>query len=69
VRGRSRYSLHSVMANSGFGDITLIKSDCKIIIPSKYITKEGFIYKRIQNLIGIREYDKLREIGVIVELK
>jgi hypothetical protein len=57
------------MANSGFGDITLTKSDCKIVIPSKYITNEGFIYKRIQNLIGIREYDKLKELGIIVEMK
>jgi len=55
------------MAHSGFGKMTIIKPECKIvIIPQKYITTEGFVYQRIQKLINAKDYDSLIKLGIEV---
>jgi hypothetical protein len=66
LRGRSRYSLHSIMTNSGFGSLTIVNSDCKIIIPQDYITRNGSVYQKIQSIIDKKEYDRLLDYNITV---
>jgi hypothetical protein len=66
LRGRSRYSLHSIMSNAGFGSLTITNPDCKIIIPQRFITNSGSVYQKIQAIIDRKEYDKLKEYDIEV---
>lgn len=44
----SRLSMHTVMANSGFGALTIHKAEgVTIVIPQEHIRKDGHIKKHI----------------------
>jgi len=44
----SRKSMHGIMKNSGFGDLTIYTPDGVIVkIPKEHITKEGYIKNNI----------------------
>jgi len=62
----SRKRTHSIMSNAGFGDLVMYQGDYKIIVPQRYITKEGLIYKRIDKHIVSQNFEKLEELGVAV---
>ena len=62
----SRKRTHSIMANAGFGDLVMYQGGKKIIVPQRYITKEGHIYKRIDKYIVSQNFEKLEELGVAV---
>lgn len=65
--GRSRYNKHSIMANSGFGDLVIKKNGVTIIVPQSLITRDGSVYKRIQDLISSNDFDKVKSHGVEVK--
>jgi hypothetical protein len=54
------------MCNSGFGALTIINRDCKIIIPQEYITRNGSVYQKIQAIIDKKEYDRLKDYNIEV---
>ena len=54
------------MANSGFSGITIINKEHTITVGKKYITREGYIYRKIQDLINNRNYSKLISYGIEV---
>lgn len=62
----SRKRTHSIMANSGFGDLVTYQGNYKIVVPQRYITKEGHIYKRVNKYILEKNFEKLEELGVAV---
>lgn len=62
----SRKRTHSIMANHGFGDLVLHQGGKKIVVPQRYITKEGLVYKRIDKHIVSQNFEKLKELGVAV---
>lgn len=62
----SRKRTHSIMSNAGFGDLVTYQGDYKIIVPQKYITKEGLVYKRVNKHIVEENFDKLEELGVAI---
>ena len=62
----SRKRTHSIMANSGFGNLVMYQEGKKIIVPQRYITKEGLVYKRINKHIVEQNFEKLEELGVVV---
>lgn len=66
MRSFNRWNMYSVMSNSGFGDLVMYQGDRKIVVPQKYITKEGLIYKRVNKHIVERNFEKLEELGVAV---
>ena len=54
------------MSNAGFGDLVMYEGDYKIIVPQRYITKEGLVYKRVNKHIVEENFEKLEELGVAV---
>lgn len=62
----SRKRTHSIMSNYGFGDLVMYQGGKKIIVPQRYITKEGLVHKRINKHIVEENFDKLEELGVAV---
>lgn len=62
----SRKRTHSIMSNAGFGDLVMYEGDYKIIVPQKYITKEGLVYKRVNKHIVEENFEKLEELGVVI---
>lgn len=62
----SRKRTHSIMSNYGFGDLVMHLEGKKIIIPQRYITKEGLVYKRVNRHIIEQNFEKLEELGVAV---
>ena len=62
----SRKRTHSIMANAGFGELIMYQEGKKIIVPQKYITKEGLVYKRVNKHIVEENFEKLEELGVAV---
>lgn len=66
MRSFNRWNMYSVMSNSGFGDLVMYSGDKKILVPQKYITKRGNIYKRVNEYILERNFEKLEELGVVV---
>lgn len=62
----SRRRTYSIMANSGFGDLTVYSGGKKLVVPQRYITKEGLVYKRVNRHIVEQNFNKLEELGVAV---
>ena len=62
----SRKRTHSIMSNAGFGDLVMYSGGKKLIVPQKYITKEGLVYKRVNRHIVEENFEKLKELGVAV---
>lgn len=62
----SRKRTHSIMANARWGDLIWYRNGHKIIVPQRYITKEGRVYKRINKHIVEENFEKLEELGVVV---
>jgi len=62
----SRKRTYSIMSGAGFGDLTVYKRGKKFVVPQRYITKEGLIYKRIDKHIVSQNFSKLEELGVAV---
>lgn len=62
----SRRRTYSIMANSGFGDLIMYLEGRKIVVPQRYITKEGLVYKRVNRHIVEQNFEKLEELGVAV---
>ena len=62
----SRKRTHSIMANTRWGDLIWYRDGHKIIVPQKYITREGHVYKRINKYIVSQNFEKLEELGVAV---
>jgi len=54
------------MSNAGFGELVMYTGDKKIVVPQKYITKEGLVYKRVNKHIVEGNLEKLEELGVVV---
>lgn len=66
MRSFNRWNMYSIMANAGFGDLVMYSGDHKIVVPQKYITKEGLVYKRVNKYILERNFEKLEELGVAI---
>ena len=62
----SRKRTHSIMANYGFGDLVMHLEGRKVVVPQRYITKGGHIYKRVNKYILEKNFEKLEELGVAV---
>ncbi len=62
----SRKRMHSIMANARWSDLTWFRNGYKIIVPQKYITREGRVYKRINKHIVEENFEKLKELGVAI---
>ena len=49
----SRLSMHTVMANSGFGTLKIHKPEgVTIVIPKNHLTADGRVKKNIDNLLN-----------------
>lgn len=49
----SRKSTHSIMANSGFGKLTIHKPEgVTVVIPQEHIRKDGRIKKNVSKLLS-----------------
>ena len=66
MRSFNRWNMYSVMSNSGFGDLVMYSGDRKIVVPQKYITKRGTVYKRVNEYILEQNFEKLEELGVAI---
>jgi hypothetical protein len=62
----SRKRTHSIMSNAGFGDLVMYSGGKKLVVPQRYITKEGLVYKRVNKHIVEENFEKLEELGVAV---
>ena len=62
----SRRRTHSIMANARWGDLIWYRNGYKIIVPQKYITREGRVYKNVQKHIVEQNFEKLEELGVAI---
>ncbi len=61
----SRKRTHSIMSGAGFGDLIVCSGGKKLVVPQRYITKEGLIYKRVNRYIVEQNFNKLEELGVV----
>ena len=66
MRSFNRWNMYSVMSNAGFGDLVMYSGGKKLVVPQRYITKEGTIYKRVNKHIVEQNFEKLEELGVAV---
>lgn len=62
----SRKRTHSIMSNAGFGDMVMYTGGKKLVVPQRYITKEGLVHKRVNKHIVSQNFEKLKELGVAV---
>ena len=62
----SRKRMHSIMSNYGFGDLVMYLEGRKIVVPQRYITKKGLVYKKVNKHIVSKNFEKLEELGVAV---
>jgi len=62
----SRRRTFSIMAHSHWENLVIYEGGKKVVIPQKYITKEGQVYKRVNKLLVEKNIERLQELGVAV---
>ena len=69
----SRNSMHSVMANSGFGPLLIIKGSTIIELPRTAMKLQGTCQKKFQKLITgnltAEKQTNLQKLGAVITLK
>jgi len=66
VSGRGSHSTSGVMANSGFGAVTLVIDGKKYMLPAKALKKNGCVKKSWAGIVAARDTSALLSKGAIL---
>lgn len=64
---------NGIMANTGFGDLVIVKQGLKITIPAKSVKRKGSLNKKVESMLRVLSTENAvilnQKYGVTVEIE